>query len=200
MKDQTLKKDSGKAPLDLLPFRAILSVSLVQQFGAEKYERHGWRRGMEWCRMLAAALRHLFAWALGEDRDPESGLPHLAHAACCVLYLLEYTIERVGTDDRYTPGALMNAINDEATRSETHWRERRPDDWRTRFNEQSQKSVQQTKNEIVALGRRLKPISGCGCDLCRINQITNEGALNGAHIIPFRHQSGSGMVGGTTAA
>lgn len=59
-----------------------------------------WEKGMAWGRLSGALLRHLFAWMNGEDRDPESGMRHLAHAACCALMLLSLTIRNVGTDDR----------------------------------------------------------------------------------------------------
>ena len=34
--------------------------------------------------------RHIFAWWGGEDKDPETGFSHLAHAACCLLFLMEF--------------------------------------------------------------------------------------------------------------
>lgn len=84
------KKDNGKTRPELLPFAALVEVSEVLRFGAEKYKDHGWRKGLVWSRLLGAALRHLFAWGAGEDKDPETGRSHLAHAACCVLFLLDY--------------------------------------------------------------------------------------------------------------
>lgn len=39
-------------------------------------------------RYYDAAIRHLTAWWDGECNDPESNLPHLAHAACCIIFLL----------------------------------------------------------------------------------------------------------------
>ena len=35
-----------------------------------------------------ACHRHLQAWWSGERLDKESGLPHLAHAVCCLLFLM----------------------------------------------------------------------------------------------------------------
>jgi hypothetical protein len=58
---------------------------------------------MEWTRLVGAVLRHTFAWMRGESIDPESGLSHLAHAACGLLFLLAYELNNVGTDDRYAP-------------------------------------------------------------------------------------------------
>jgi hypothetical protein len=39
-------------------------------------------------RYFDAAQRHLLAWWAGEKEDPETTLSHLAHASCCVLFLL----------------------------------------------------------------------------------------------------------------
>jgi hypothetical protein len=95
------KADAGKLAVELLPFRALLSVGSVLEFGASKYGEHNWRRGLAWSRLLGAALRHLMAWGAGEKLDPESGLPHLAHAAASVLFLLELEIDGIGPDDRW---------------------------------------------------------------------------------------------------
>ena len=52
-------------------------------------------------RPLAAAMRHIMAFNDGEDKDPESGLSHLAHAACCIMFLLEFEKTHPELDDRY---------------------------------------------------------------------------------------------------
>ena len=96
-----IKNDSGKPRLELLPTAPLEQIAQVLAFGAAKYGEHNWRGGMSWGRMVGACLRHVSAWMRGQDQDPESGLPHLAHAACCLLFLLEYTQTGVGTDDRY---------------------------------------------------------------------------------------------------
>ena len=84
------KGDAGKVRLDLLPFAALEDVARVLEYGAAKYQPQGWRHvagGHD--RYVAAALRHLHAHAGGETLDEESGLPHLAHAACSILFALE---------------------------------------------------------------------------------------------------------------
>lgn len=100
-KPEATKHDSQKPRTDLLPFEALEEVSKVLAHGASKYADHNWRKGMAWSRLLGASLRHLFSWAKGEDLDEESGLSHLAHAACCILFLISYTLNGSGTDDRY---------------------------------------------------------------------------------------------------
>jgi hypothetical protein len=98
-----LKFDENKLPLHLLSTEAINQTAAVLQFGAEKYAEHNWRKGFAWSRPLAAAMRHITAFNAGEDRDPESGLSHLAHAACCIMFLLEFEKTHQELDDRYKP-------------------------------------------------------------------------------------------------
>lgn len=97
---KALKLDTGKVPLELLPFESLIEVGKVLAFGAQKYGRYNWRQGMEWTRLVGAILRHLFAWMQGEEKDPESGLSHLAHAGCGILFLLAYELKTIGSDDR----------------------------------------------------------------------------------------------------
>ena len=84
------KGDAGKVRLDLLPFAALEDVARVLEYGAAKYQPQGWRAVADGHdRYVAAALRHLHAYAGGEVSDRESGLSHLAHAACSILFALE---------------------------------------------------------------------------------------------------------------
>ena len=94
------KDDTGKTPLALLPYWLLEGVGQVLDYGQHKYDPWNWRKGMSWSRCFSAALRHCFKWWWGEDRDPESGLPHLWHAACCLAFLIQYEQEAIGTDDR----------------------------------------------------------------------------------------------------
>mgnify|MGYP001558282212 CR=1 FL=1 len=59
-----------------------------------------WEAGFDWSRPYDALQRHLTAWWEGEDLDPESGLSHLAHCGCCLLFLLAFQLRRTGRDDR----------------------------------------------------------------------------------------------------
>jgi hypothetical protein len=98
-----LKFDENKLPLHLLSTEAMNQTAAVLAFGAEKYAAHNWRKGFTWSRPLAAAMRHITAFNAGEDKDPESGLSHLAHAACCIMFLLEFEKTHKELDDRYKP-------------------------------------------------------------------------------------------------
>lgn len=99
---QGKKFDTEKVMLQLLPLDALEEVGKVLTFGAAKYGERNWESGIKYGRLFGAALRHLFSWFRGEDRDPETGLSGLAHAACCILFLLAYVIRGKGKvfDDR----------------------------------------------------------------------------------------------------
>jgi len=98
-----VKHDQGKPRTDLLPPRALLVVAMVLDYGAKKYAPGNWRKAKTRGRYVAAALRHLFSWMTGETHDPESGLPHLGHAVCSLLFVLEMESAGWGEDDRLAP-------------------------------------------------------------------------------------------------
>ena len=90
-----IKLDSGKLRYDLLPFKSLQEVVKVLGYGATKYGDGNWRQLDKLDqRFFAASMRHLMAYALEEDVDPESGLPHLAHAICSLMFMLETNVEK----------------------------------------------------------------------------------------------------------
>ena len=103
MTTEGAKGDGGKFPLGLIPRYPLEQVAAVLGFGEVKYGRHNWRKGILVQRNLNAALRHVVAYNEGEDLDPESGLSHLAHAICCLMFALETAKVRPDLDDRYNP-------------------------------------------------------------------------------------------------
>ena len=94
--------DKPKTRFDLIPFAAIGEIADVLAFGAGKYGTNNWCAGAGWGRYFSALCRHIFAWWGGEDKDPETGCSHLAHAGCCLIFLMEYQRNGWGTDDRFT--------------------------------------------------------------------------------------------------
>lgn len=96
-----VKHDAGKPRYDLLSALAVEGQAKVLGFGVAKYAAHNWRKGLEWSRLIRSALGHILAFMRGEDLDPESGLPHLDHAQCCLMFLSEYQKTGTGTDDRW---------------------------------------------------------------------------------------------------
>lgn len=102
---------SDKLPLHLWPTTATILGSLGLLDGMLKYGRTNWRdAGVRASIYYDAARRHLDAWFEGEDEDPDSGLPHLAHALACLAILVDARAANRLTDDRMYRGAFYRAV------------------------------------------------------------------------------------------
>jgi hypothetical protein len=86
------KHDAGKLRWHLMPWAQIESVAEVMEHGAKKYGERNWMEvdnGYE--RYFDAAMRHIMAEEEKPgSRDVESGQPHLAHAVCCLLFMMHF--------------------------------------------------------------------------------------------------------------
>jgi hypothetical protein len=89
---QGMKFDKNKPDYSLLPFAAVDEVVKVLTYGAAKYDRFNWEK-VEAVRYQAATMRHFSTHMQGEKIDPESGISHLAHAICSLLYLLDFELK-----------------------------------------------------------------------------------------------------------
>ena len=81
--------------------KSLTAVGDVAGFGGIKYARYNFAKGYKWSLSYDALQRHLMLFWGGELTDPESGLPHLAHACWHCLALLTFTMRNLGTDDRF---------------------------------------------------------------------------------------------------
>jgi hypothetical protein len=101
-----IKHDQGKTDWSILPSLASEEIIRVFEFGAQKYARGNFLEGggLKYSRVLNSLLRHTYAFMRGEDRDPETGLSHLAHAGCNIYMLLTYELnkQKYTNDDRAT--------------------------------------------------------------------------------------------------
>jgi hypothetical protein len=98
---KALKFDNEKPRTELVDADAILELAKVLTFGAKKYAANNWRKGIEFSRVIGAALRHIYAIQQGEDRDQETGLLHSAHAMCELMFLTNFYKSHPELDDRY---------------------------------------------------------------------------------------------------
>ena len=108
------KFDGNKLEYGLLPPLALEETVKVLTFGAQKYERDNWQVVPDSKRRYFDALqRHVWAWKQGEQIDTESGIHHLAHAMCCLMFLYEhdvkYSKETIDIDlkQEYTKNVLI---------------------------------------------------------------------------------------------
>lgn len=110
---KAMKFDKGKPPIDLIDQEIILELAKVLGYGAEKYEAHNWKIGLPISRYYSACQRHLLAFNSGETNDPESGLSHLGHAACNLMFMLYMLKHKPELDDRpLTDEFIKNLISE----------------------------------------------------------------------------------------
>lgn len=111
---------SDKLPLHLWPTSAKALGALALLDGMLKYGRSNFRAdGVRASIYYDATNRHLDAWFEGEDVDPDSGLPHLAHALACIAVLVDAQEAGKFTDDRLFPAnyrALADALTPHVAR------------------------------------------------------------------------------------
>ena len=113
------KFDAGKTEWDLLPLGPVEEIVKVLMHGREKYGRDNWQLvDNPIRRYYSAAQRHLSAFrrARFDTKNPfdavdsESKLHHLAHAACCILFLLWHERKELCEED--AAGALLDRLMD----------------------------------------------------------------------------------------
>lgn len=86
--EEGMKFDDNKIRLELFSPWFIEEMGKVLTSGAHKYADHNWAKGIKASRLIGACLRHIFAYMRGEVNDPEWNYHHLAHAACCLMFLV----------------------------------------------------------------------------------------------------------------
>lgn len=92
------KHDKDKLAFDLYPVDAYKGCTAVLTFGAKKYAPNNWKKVEPKSRYYAALMRHIVAQIEYEENggtglalDEETGLPHLDHAQCCLIFYRELT-------------------------------------------------------------------------------------------------------------
>jgi len=84
-----IKYDNEKLDWSLLPYEQVEEVVKVLHLGAKKYSPDNWKYVQPYrTRYFNATMRHLMAWFMGERYDKETNISHLAHAICCLLFMM----------------------------------------------------------------------------------------------------------------
>ena len=79
--------NEGKPRYSFIDLQSLEPMARVLEFGAQKYSRDNWKKGMPINDIFDSMLRHISAIQNGEMIDPESGLPHIGHIQCNALFL-----------------------------------------------------------------------------------------------------------------
>jgi len=102
---------SVKPGISYIPPSAILLESMVMKGGAEKYGKFNWNKDpVKASTYYDAAFRHLASYYAGEELDPESGLPHLAHVRACMAILIDAQLNGKLIDDRPVTASISSLI------------------------------------------------------------------------------------------
>lgn len=94
--------NKGKAKLSMIMEvnAGLTAIAEVFEYGAKKYDRGNWRKGLPWTEIADSSLRHLSLFLAGENLDPESSLKHIHMAAWNLLVLSDMVQTRPDLDDR----------------------------------------------------------------------------------------------------
>lgn len=95
------KADNSKPQLNLIPSEALTGMAKAFMYGAKKYNRFNFKKGLEYTRLTDAAMRHILQFLDGEEQDVESGEDHISHALASLAMLKYMMANRPEMDDRY---------------------------------------------------------------------------------------------------
>jgi hypothetical protein len=102
-KDSNPKDVAGSARIDMTLISAVACAeeALAMEEGGTKYGYYNYTAvGVKTRVYIAAALRHLWKYLMGEDRDPKTGVHHLGSVRACAGIILEAESRKKLTDDR----------------------------------------------------------------------------------------------------
>lgn len=91
-----------KVPIGLYPNRARIETCLVFAQSAPDYGEFNWRNNPVLMSIYLDAIdRHLISLRAGQDIDPKSGRPHVAHINASTAIIMEAKALGILIDDRY---------------------------------------------------------------------------------------------------
>jgi hypothetical protein len=98
--DKALRYNENKLQWSMVDFDSLEGLVRVLEYGAVKYSKGNWKKGMPVTQVTESLMRHLFAFLRGEDVDPESGCRHISHVMCNTMFLEYILREKPHYDDR----------------------------------------------------------------------------------------------------
>ena len=109
---------AAKPGLDNISLAAQYYEGAVMKQGADTYGAYNWcDHPMKATIYYNAILRHLNAWWAGEDLDPKSGLPHMAHVRANAGILIDQQETGRMIDDRPKMLAPLEPVWEKITKA-----------------------------------------------------------------------------------
>lgn len=95
--------NKGKRRMAMIPLDCHIWEADGFAYGANKYEKDNWRKGMLVSEQMDCLMRHLTSFYFdGIDIDEESGVHHLGLAQCNLAMLVNTIQHHPELDDRFT--------------------------------------------------------------------------------------------------
>lgn len=88
-KPLAFRYNENKPRFDLIEYDLLEPMAIVLGFGAQKYDVWNWKQGLHASTNIASLMRHLAALQSGEEYDKESGIHHIGHMMCNLLFLAD---------------------------------------------------------------------------------------------------------------
>jgi hypothetical protein len=115
-KEQALRYNNGKAQWSLVDFKSLEPLVDVLEYGAKKYERNNWKKGLPVNENCESLMRHVIAFMDGENTDSESGCSHLGHIMANAMFLSWILENKPEFDNRNEKNTIKKNIEQEVRR------------------------------------------------------------------------------------
>ncbi|AHX01017.1 dATP / dGTP pyrophosphohydrolase [Dinoroseobacter phage DFL12phi1] len=117
-----------KIDTDLVPFELVVAAAVGLGLGEHKYAARNFEKGLSYRSLINSIERHCKALKDGEEKDPDTGIPHYMLIASSTAMLVHNVMQGVIIDDRATPktpkldiGQLAELGQQELDRAINHW-------------------------------------------------------------------------------
>lgn len=113
MENKAKRYNQGKVQWSLVDFKSFEDMVRVLEFGAQKYDPFNWKKGLTTRSICESTLRHLYAFLDGQDTDEESGISHIGHMQCNLMFLAYMMREKKEFDNRYKDSSQEEQLNNQ---------------------------------------------------------------------------------------
>jgi len=81
------RKNDGKPQMSYVDLHCLAPAAAVLEFGAKKYSRNNWKKGMPVSKILDSLMRHIADLQDGKVLDDDSKLAIIGHIQCNAMFL-----------------------------------------------------------------------------------------------------------------
>ena len=79
--------NTGKPQWSQVDFESLIPMVQVLEYGAKKYGKRNWKKGLPVSECIESLLRHTFSLLSGEECDEESTLRHIGHMQANCMFI-----------------------------------------------------------------------------------------------------------------